>query len=312
MKINPLIILLNNEFKLDKKFYFIGGNEVTLMEKIKSLILKKYQQNEKYEIVNIETIKDFVDEEGLFGNKKIFIGKDCKGINDENLNKARKSNGIFIFIKENSQSTKKIKALFVKDNDSYSIDCYELDRDSRIKILNDFININKLNISEEIYWMLIDRLDSKFIFFENNLKKILDLNNIDITTNNIKKILTIEESGKEKLFFSLLKKNKDIVELYRNKILTDSDVNILYYSFKYFCQLIIDSKSEDEYIKKIPIYLFREKNYLIDFYRKYNSGKKKLLIKLLSSTENILRKESSLSLASGLRFVLNVKKITIS
>ncbi len=312
MKINPLIILLNNEFKLDKKFYFIGGNEVTLMEKIKSLILKKYQQNEKYEIVNIETIRDFVDEEGLFGNKKIFIGKDCKGINDENLNKARKSNGIFIFIKENSQSTKKIKALFVKDNDSYSIDCYELDRDSRIKILNDFININKLNISEEIYWMLIDRLDSKFIFFENNLKKILDLNNIDITTNNIKKILTIEESGKEKLFFSLLKKNKDIVELYRNKILTDSDVNILYYSFKYFCQLIIDSKSEDEYIKKIPIYLFREKNYLIDFYRKYNSGKKKLLIKLLSSTENILRKESSLSLASGLRFVLNVKKITIS
>ena len=312
MKINPLIILLNNEFKLDKKFYFIGGNEVTLMEKIKSLILKKYQQNEKYEIVNIETIKDFVDEEGLFGNKKIFIGRDCKGINDENLNKARKSNGIFIFIKENSQSTKKIKALFVKDNDSYSIDCYELDRDSRIKILNDFININKLNISEEIYWMLIDRLDSKFIFFEKNLKKILDLNNIDITTNNIKKILTIEESGKEKLFFSLLKKNKDIVELYRNKILTDSDVNILYYSFKYFCQLIIDSKSEDEYIKKIPIYLFREKNYLIDFYRKYNSGKKKLLIKLLSSTENILRKESSLALASGLRFVLNVKKITIS
>ena len=100
--------------------------------------------------------------------------------------------------------------------------------------------------------------------------------------------------------------------MYRNKILTDSDVNILYYSFKYFCQLIIDSKSEDEYIKKIPIYLFREKNYLIDFYRKYNSGKKKLLIKLLSSTENILRKESSLSLASGLRFVLNVKKITIS
>ena len=312
MKINPLIILLNNEFKLDKKFYFIGGNEVTLMEKIKSLILDKYQQNEKYEIVNIETIKEFIDEEGLFGNKKIFIGKDCKGINDENLNKVRKSNGIFVFIQENSQSTKKIKALFVKDKDSYSIDCYELDRDSRIKILNEFINVNKLNISEEIYWMLVDKLDSKFIFFENNLKKILDLNNIDITASKIKKILTIGESGKEKVFFSLLKKNKDIVELYRNKILTDSDVNILYYSFKYFCQLIIDSKSEDEYIKKIPIYLFREKNYLIDFYRKYNSSKKKLLIKLLSSTENILRKESSLSLAFGLRFVLNVKKITIS
>ena len=111
-EINPLIILLNNEFKLDKKFYFIGGNEVTLMEK-KTQYLKIDQQNEKYEIVNIETIKDFVDEEGLFGNKKIFI-EGCKGINDENLNKARKSNGIFIFIKENSQSTKKIKVYLLR------------------------------------------------------------------------------------------------------------------------------------------------------------------------------------------------------
>ena len=36
------------------------------------------------------------------------------------------------------------------------------------------------------------------------------------------------------------------------------------------------------------------------------------LIKLLSSTETALRSESNLSLAYGLRFVLNVKKITIS
>ena len=312
MKINPLIILLDNKFKPDKKFYLISGNEITLMEKIKSLIILKYQQEEKCEIKNIDTIKDFVDQEGLFENKKIFIGKDCKGINEESLNKAKKSNGVFVFIQENSQSSKKIKGFFVKDKDSYSVDCYELDRVSRIKILNKFINVNKLSISEEIYWMLVDKLDNRFIFFENSLKKILDLDNIDITTNNIKKILTIDESGKEKIFFNLFKKNKDIVELYRNKILTESDVNSLYYSCKFFCQLIIDCNSEGEYLKKIPIYLFKEKNYLIDLFRRYNSSKKKLLIKLLSSTESILRKESNLSLVSGLRFILNIKKITIS
>ena len=51
---------------------------------------------------------------------------------------------------------------------------------------------------------------------------------------------------------------------------------------------------------------------LIDIYKKYNSKKKKALLRLLSSTEKILRKENGLSLISGLRFVLNIKKITIS
>ncbi len=76
--------------------------------------------------------------------------------------------------------------------------------------------------------------------------------------------------------------------------------------------MIIESNSLDEYSKKIPIYLFREKNYLIDIYRKYNSKKKKMLLRLLFLTEKILRKENGLSLVSGLRFLLNVKKITIS
>ena len=44
MKIDPLNILLNKNFKLDKKFYFISGNEITLMEKIKKKLLKNYKK----------------------------------------------------------------------------------------------------------------------------------------------------------------------------------------------------------------------------------------------------------------------------
>ena len=65
---------------------------------------------------------------------------------------------------------------------------------------------------------------------------------------------------KKKFFFNLLKKNKEIVDLYREKIITNSDVNEFYYYCKFFCQLIIDCKNEEEYKKKIPIYLFKEKN----------------------------------------------------
>ena len=109
-----------------------------------------------------------------------------------------------------------------------------------------------------------------------------------------------------------MKKNKEIVNLYRSKIVNNTDVNEFYFYIKFFCQLIIESKNEDEYQKKIPIYLFKEKHRLLDIFRKYNSRKKKLLIHLLSSTEKVLRKNNNLSLVFGLRFLLNIKKITIS
>jgi len=312
MKINSLNLLINQTPVLDKKFYFISGNEKTLMEKVKTIIIDGFKEKENIQIKNIDTVSDFVEEAGLFGDKNLYMVHGNKGIDIEVLNNLRSSESNFIFLQENSQKIKKIKNLFSVDKDSYLIDCYELDKDSKIKILNHFLRVNKLEISQDVYWFMIDKLDSKYIFFEKNLIKLLDLDNQDMTLDKIKKILTIDESGKEKIFFNLFQKNKEVIGLYRDKIVNNSDVNELYYYSKFFCQLIIDCKSEDEYKKKIPLYLFKEKNYLIDVYRKYNSKKKKMLLKLLSSTESVLRKESGLSLVVGLRFLLNMKKITIS
>ena len=271
MKISPIDILINDSFIPDKKFYFISGNEKTLMEKIKSKIIESFQKKSNTQIKNIDTINDFVDESELFETKNIFVVNGLKGIDLENLNIIKASNYNFIFLQENSQKLKKIKNLFNTDKDSYLIDCYELDRSAKIKILNNFLNINKLKISEEIYWFLIDKLDNKYIFFENNLIKILELGHQNVTLDNIKKLLVVDKSGKEKIFFNLLKKNKEIVELYRDKIITNSDVNEVYYYIKFFCQLIIDCDNENEYSKKIPPYLFREKNYLDEQIREKNA-----------------------------------------
>ena len=312
MKIDPVSILLNENFKIDKKAYFISGNEKTLMQKIKDKIVEKYQKNTNARIINIDTIKNFVDEAGLFENQKIFLGNGCKGIDHKNLENIKNSQGVFIFVDENSQKIKKIKSLFNKDKDSYLIDCYELEGESRIRIIKKFLSDNNINISQDIFWLLVNKLDSKYSFFENSLNQILELDEKNLTLDNVKKLLTISDSGKEKLFFSLFKKNMEIVNLYRNKVVTVTDVNEFYYYIKFFCQLIIESKNEDEYQKKIPVYLFKEKHKLLDIFRKYNSRKKKLLIGLLSSTEAVLRKDSSLSLVFGLRFLLNIKKITIS
>lgn len=312
MRVLPLSIILNKENIPNKRFFFISGNELTLMEKIKSLIVNKYQKQEVSQITNISTIKEFVDEVGLFENKKIYLVRSIKGLDQRCFDNVKKSLSIFIFIQENSQNVKKVKNFFNKDENCCLIDCYELNKESRMKILNKFVVDNKLNISKDVYWLLIEKLEVEYLFFETSLNKILELKEEEITVDNIKKILTIDIGNKEKVFFNLLKNNREIVEIYRDKILNISDVYDLYYHSKFLCQLIIEANNLNEYQKKIPLYLFKEKNFLIEVYNKYNLKKKKMLINLLASTEKVLRKESGLSMVSGLRFLLSIKKITIS
>ena len=43
MKIDPLSVLFEGDFSFDKNFYYIGGNEITLMEKVLSVIMDMEQ-----------------------------------------------------------------------------------------------------------------------------------------------------------------------------------------------------------------------------------------------------------------------------
>ena len=312
MKIDPISILLNQNFEINKKFYFISGNETTLIEKINTQIFEIFKKKKVITLTRIESIAEYLGEVGLFEDKKIFLVKNCKGLNEKSINNIRQSNDVFIFSEENSQKIKKIKNIFAKDKDSYLIDCYELDKNSKAKILNNFLKLSEISLDKEIYWILLEKLDNKYGLLENSLNKILELDKKDINIVNIKKLLSINDTGKERVFFNLLKKNRDIVESYREKIISVSDVNELYYNCKFFCLLIIGCENENEFNKKIPAYLFKEKIFLTDLFKQYNSRKKRLLLKLLFSTEKVLRKENSLSLISGLRFILSLKRITTS
>ena len=85
MRAEPISILLNENFIIDKKIYFISGNEKTLMQKIKDTIIQKCQNDSNAGITNIDTIKDFVEDVGLFESHKIFLVNGCKGIDEKNI-----------------------------------------------------------------------------------------------------------------------------------------------------------------------------------------------------------------------------------
>ena len=123
MKIDPISILLNQNFEINKKFYFISGNETTLIEKINTQIFEIFKKKKVITLTRIESIAEYLGEVGLFEDKKIFLVKNCKGLNEKSINNIRQSNDVFIFSEENSQKIKKIKNIFAKDKDSYLIDC---------------------------------------------------------------------------------------------------------------------------------------------------------------------------------------------
>ena len=85
MRAEPISILLNENFRIDKKIYFISGNEKTLMQKIKVTIIGKYQKNTNARITDIVSIKDFVEGRFLKENEKQVSGISWKDLLNSNL-----------------------------------------------------------------------------------------------------------------------------------------------------------------------------------------------------------------------------------
>ena len=85
MKLDPINILLNKEFNYNKRFYFISGNEVSLIEKVCDSIIEKYQSKETYIKSKLDTLDNFKNEDTLFGSRNIYLGKNCKGLKEENI-----------------------------------------------------------------------------------------------------------------------------------------------------------------------------------------------------------------------------------
>ena len=311
MKTDPVELLLRDQFEL-KKFYFISGNEKTLMDKIKEFVIKKHGLNQKIIIEKIKGLKNLIDENSLFGDKKIYILTDIIDISNEVLDNKLDDENIYIFFIENSPKVKSIKNIFLKRKDSYLLDCYDLSQDLKIKILNNFLEKKLISLEKDVYWYLVERLDNKYGFLEKEIEKIGMLKKGNINLDTINKIISNSVVGIQNVFFELNKKNRDLVNIYKQKVTNKDEVSEFFFHFKKICFLLLENINENDFSKRIPPYMFREKNYLLNIYKKISQKKRGSLLLILFETEKSLRKESSLSLVLGLRFLLKFKKLVTS
>ena len=59
MKADPIRIILDDKFLIDRKVYFISGNETTLIEKVTDKLISKYRESEQIVVSKIETLSNF-------------------------------------------------------------------------------------------------------------------------------------------------------------------------------------------------------------------------------------------------------------
>ena len=315
MKINFENILFERETNVKKNIFLIHGNEETLGGRIKDSLVIKFQKlgfsglNTKENPI-IDKDFDEAGLESLFDEKKISILKNPKISNLSFFNEIDESKHIIIIEDYKIKASDKIKKEFDYSKEFGSIACYKLTRESKKRILDNFIQKNLIKMTSDSYWFFLDNTEDLYGIFENELLKLEQFTNKEASVESIKK-LTTEPIAKEimNIFFKINQKKDRLVLLANNSLNSQSDSIYLLQRIKYFFDLFAKSKLKNERGLILPKYMFGEKDDLQNIYIKIDLKKITDINLLIKRNEFLQRKLPELHKIISVRFLLNIKKI---
>ena len=175
--------------------------------------------------------------------------------------------------------------------------------------MDGFLKLNNLKLSSESYWFFLDQSDDRYQIFENEMFKLLDYDKKDISLKELQTLLSKNDNEQtDRLFFSILASQKEIVFLTQNYIRSVSDVYLLIQKSKFYFDILLKSKDNFDLENNIPKYMFRERKLFVSLFTKLNTKKFLDIINLLKKTELLLRKNNDIYLIISQRFLLNLKK----
>jgi len=306
MKISPEGFIANEELCLKYKSIFVSGNDESYIYSLLSLLVSNFSKN-GYVRKNINK------NEGIFpdlfgsGSKHVFICN--KYLGNKEVEEIENGEDVFVFYEKTSPKNKVVKQFFSNSKKRVLLECYELDQNKKKIILDSFVKKHSLSLKNNVYWFLLEVLSVRFSILNNELEKILLLDNINdiaVLTN----ALIPEKSAEANKFYFKISLNKEVIVPFLNSSINSLSDFYSYFSyFKTYSLLMFDSKNVQELDNKIPKYLFREKEGLMSLFRRLNENKKTLLSALIHKTERLIRKNPDLYKALFFRFVLNYKKI---
>ena len=309
MKIKPEVFL-NSKKNIVFNKILVTGSDDSFISYVKNFIIE-----------NFKTRGFFVDvsnnySEGLMGNlfsenKTLFVLSDFP-TNKEIAPKKLNNNSILV-ASPNGKKTNSIKSKLSIDKEGLVIECYLLNKNSKEKTLKNYIEVNSLIISDNVFWYVVDNFDNNYVIFIKQLQMLTLFNNKINSILDIEKITFVDNKIEiNKIFFNIFRENKILTNTFNKSINSLSDFYIFLNSTKSYLEIIKNSDNKESALYNFPKYLFAEKEVFLTIYKKTNKDKLIKIYKNLLKAELLIRKNSDLYLVIGLRFLLNLKKIITS
>ena len=318
MRVRPEDIAIGrHSISKNNSFFLLCGNEDTFIDKINELIINKLKKNGYPEVIKINESVDFdstliSNTASLFSEKKIFILNNQTKLDLDTIKKIDLTDKAIIIIDKKIKNSSKIKKYVESHSNHICITCYKLSRESKKSILEYHFRLNKIEIESDAYWYFVDNSDDRYMLFENDITKIINFNNKEITLKNIVSLISKNSSEDiDKLFFTILSPQKEIIYTSLANINSSTDSFFLIQRIKYYLNLIMSIENAKDINKVFPKYLFMKKEKFVEIYKKLNYERISKIIVLIKKTEILLRKNTAMHLIITQRFLLNLKK-TIS
>ncbi len=309
MKIKPEI-LLNSPKDISYKKIFVTGSDEAFISFMKDNIIEDFKKR-----------NFFIDFSGnhnsgiignLFSDKKtLFILGDLPTKKSEDYDKDDSEH--FLIICSNGKKANNIKVKLAKLKEVLILECYELARKSKESVLENFIEKNKMNVSSDVFWYIIDSFSNNYVIFINQLKTLSLFNKKIELIKDVEQAIFVENKMElNKIFFNIFKSNNYLTRIFEKNILSISDFYIFLNSIKLYLDIINKSAGKENALLKFPKYLFAEKNNFVEIYKKINKEKSLKIYRNISKVEILARKHPGLYSVLGFRFFLSLKKIIIS
>ena len=167
----------------------VTGSDEPLISYVKNFIMENFKKRGFF----VDVSNNYNDRSmgNLFSeNKTLFVLSDFPTNKEINLKEL--DNKSILVASPNGKKINSIKSKLSTDKESLVIECYLLNRNSKENTLKNYIEVNSLTISNDVFWYVIDNFDNNYVIFITQLQMLSLFNNKINLISDIEKITFVD------------------------------------------------------------------------------------------------------------------------